>query len=87
MKIRLTESNLKQIVVESVKRVLIESDIDDYYAMDDEYMKNPKNEFIEICDNFNDLEEVMRILMKYANEEDFYKWNKWLSEELDILRR
>lgn len=86
-KIRITENKLKQIIAESVKRVLIESDIDDYYAMDDEYMKNPKNEFIEICDNFNNSEEVMGILMKHASEEDFYKWNEWLSEELDILRK
>lgn len=87
MKITITENNLKQIVAESVKRVLRESDVDDYYAIDDEYMKNPKHEFIEICDNFNDSEEVMRILMKHASEEDFYKWSEWLSEELDILRK
>lgn len=87
MKIKLSESKLKQIIAESVKNVLSESDIDDYYAIDDTFMKNPKNEFIEICDNFNSPEDVMEILMKHASEEDFYKWNKWLSEELDILRK
>lgn len=87
MKIKLSENKLKQIVAESVKKILRENNIDDYYAMDDAFMKNPKNEFIEICDNFNNPKEVMEILMKHASEEDFYKWNKWLSEELDILRK
>ena len=78
-KIQINENDIRQMVDESVKKVLKEMNIDDMAFGDAEV------EFAKAYDNFDDPEEVLDILMRNASEEDFRKWSEWLYKEYNNL--
>lgn len=80
-RIQISENDLKQMVSESVKKVLKEMNVDDMAPGDAEV------EFVKACDIFDDLGDILDILLRNASEEDFRKWSEWLYQERDNLRK
>lgn len=80
-KIQIKESDIRQMVNESVKKVLKEMNIDDIAPGEAEA------EFAKACDIFDDLGDILDILLRNASEEDFRKWSEWLYKERDDLRK
>lgn len=80
-KIQISENDIRQMVCESVKKVLKEMNIDDIAPGEAEA------EFAKACDIFDDLGDILDILLRNASEEDFRKWSEWLYKERDDLRK
>ena len=80
-KIQISENDIRQMVSESVKKVLKEMNVDDIAPGDAEV------EFAKAYDIFDDPGDILDILMRNASEEDFRKWSEWLYKERDNLRK
>lgn len=80
-KMQISEKDIRQMVSESVKKVLKEMNVDDIAPGEAEV------EFAKACDIFDDLGDILDILLRNASEEDFRKWSEWLYKERDDLRK
>lgn len=80
-KIQINENDIRQMVDESVKKVLKEMNVDDIAPGEAEA------EFVKACDIFDDLGDILDVLLRNASEEDFSKWTEWLYKEQDDLRK
>ena len=84
-KIRITENKLKQIINESVRRILKEQDFqevpDSWYNEDDDIAKNyPKMDFWEYVEELGP-EETLEIILQNTPPETINEWNNILFEK------
>lgn len=70
MKVKLSENRLKQIVAESVKKVLIEGTVDqDIYGKWNDLLTNVGAETMLDC------------IYQWASSDEIKKWIEWFEEE------
>ena len=71
---RITENDLKQIVKESVKKILKE---------EFNLSRDPEERFRQLCEIVcsNSPSYILDVITKNANYDDYRKWNSWLIAE------